>query len=89
MSDLAEGLSSPAQWPQGLAPPTGRTIPSRLLALACLRCERGGLRRPGAAQSGIMQALVNRLGLSCLSTQAFEIKKDQGCQERYQENSTA
>ena len=48
MDSLVEGLSRPAQWPQGLAPPTGMAILPRLLAHACLRCERGGLRRPGA-----------------------------------------
>jgi predicted DNA-binding WGR domain protein len=33
--------------PGPCAPNPGWTIPSRLLARACLRCERGGLRRPG------------------------------------------
>ena len=74
---------------RALRPQHRQAILPRLLALACLRCERGGQRRPFSGQVGIMQKLANRLSYSCMSTQAFEIIKDQGCQENYQENSTA
>ena len=48
MGNWPRASSVQAQASRPCAPNPGWTIPSCLLARACLRCERGGLPRPGA-----------------------------------------